>query len=55
MKKLDEMVDAVKGPMTRVEEFCKACMDGKYPTGDITASVLKNIESERSKERRQGT
>ena len=46
---LDEMVEAVRGPTTRVTSFCRACMDGDYPTGDVTPSVLKNIESERSR------
>jgi amidophosphoribosyltransferase len=32
----------------RIEHFCKACMDGKYPTGDVTQEVLDRIESERT-------
>ena len=48
-----KMVDAVRGPTERVEKFCKACMDGKYPTGDVTPKVLKSIESERSRTSRQ--
>ena len=27
--------------------FCMACMDGNYPTGDITPEVLAAIERER--------
>jgi hypothetical protein len=28
-------------------EFCKACFDGCYPTGDVTPEMLADIESER--------
>ncbi|MHC5010745.1 MAG: amidophosphoribosyltransferase [Planctomycetota bacterium] len=45
---LPGMVESVRGPTSRVSSFCMACMDGKYPTGDVTPTVLKNIESERS-------
>jgi amidophosphoribosyltransferase len=45
---LDGMVRAVKGPTTRIRRFCQACMDGKYPTGDVTPEVLRTIEAERA-------
>jgi len=45
---IPRMVDAVRGPTDRVTEFCKACMDGKYPTGDVTPKVLRTIESARA-------
>jgi amidophosphoribosyltransferase len=44
---IPDMVEAVKGPVKRVKQFCMACMDGKYPTGDVTPSVLRTIEAER--------
>ncbi len=46
---LEDMVTAVRGPTRRVTKFCMACMDGKYPTGDVTPEVLRSIESERTK------
>ncbi len=46
---LEDMVTAVRGPTKRVKNFCMACMDGKYPTGDVTPEVLRGIESERTK------
>ncbi len=46
---IDELVKAVKGPTDRVTRFCHACMDGTYPTGDVTPKVLKTIESERNR------
>ena len=46
---LEDMVTAVRGPTKRVTKFCMACMDGKYPTGDITPEVLRSIECERTK------
>jgi len=50
---IPEMVKAVKGPTKRIREFCMACMDGRYPTGDVTPEVLRTIESERSRESRK--
>jgi glutamine phosphoribosylpyrophosphate amidotransferase len=42
------MVDAVLPPNDKTDRhFCMACMDGKYPTGDITPAVLAEIENER--------
>jgi amidophosphoribosyltransferase len=32
-----------------IRNFCKACMDGHYPTGDVTEGTLQEIESERLK------
>ena len=50
---IPEMVKAVKGPTKRIREFCMACMDGNYPTGDVTSDVLRTIESERAREARK--
>jgi len=46
---INDLVKAVRGPTMRVGEFCHACMDGDYPTGDITPEVLRGLESERNK------
>ena len=46
---IDEMVEAVRGPTERVNQFCHACMDGKYPTGDVTKQVLRTLEAERNR------
>ena len=35
------------------EKFCMACMDGDYPTGDVTPQVLRSIEAERAAEARR--
>jgi len=53
----DALVYATIPGMTRaasvgnpdVQRFCKACMDGQYPTGDVTETTLAEIESERLK------
>ena len=50
---VEEMSAAVKGPTARVREFCRACMDGKYPTNDVTPAVLRNIEGERARAARK--
>jgi amidophosphoribosyltransferase len=47
------MVKAVKGPTKKIRQFCMACMDGNYPTHDVTPQVLRTIEAERSREARQ--
>ena len=50
---IPSMVRAVKGPTKRIQQFCMACMDGNYPTGDVTPNVLRSIESERAAEARR--
>jgi amidophosphoribosyltransferase len=50
---IDDLVKAVRGPTDRVAEFCHGCMDGRYPTGDITPEVLRGLESERNKAHRK--
>jgi len=30
-----------------LNDFCSACFDGCYPTGDITPEILDTIEKER--------
>jgi amidophosphoribosyltransferase len=43
---IEDMVQAVQavGPD---RQFCKACFDGNYPTGDITERMLSDIETDR--------
>ena len=49
---INDLVKSVKGPTSRVGSFCHACMDGEYPTGDVTPEVLRGLESERNKAHR---
>ena len=44
---LDDMVEAVSEAGANGGEFCKACFEGHYPTGDITERMLADIEHER--------
>jgi amidophosphoribosyltransferase len=44
---LDKMQDAARHTESKVDRFCTACFDGKYPTGDITSDVLESLECER--------
>ena len=37
-----------------VKDFCMACFDGKYKTGDVTADVLKSVADARLKEKACG-
>ncbi len=44
---IKEMEAAVKKQNPRIQSFCKACFNGKYPTGDVCAAMLAQIEAER--------
>jgi amidophosphoribosyltransferase len=44
----EDMVAACRPPNEEGERrFCMACMDGSYPTGDVTPAVIDEIEAER--------
>jgi amidophosphoribosyltransferase len=40
---------AVQQENPRIKNFCAACFDGIYPTGDITTDLLEDIESDRKR------
>jgi amidophosphoribosyltransferase len=44
---LDDMIQAVRASGAAGGKFCSACFDGHYPTGDVTDSMLLEIERER--------
>ncbi len=44
---IEEMVDAVRTAGNAELEFCKACFEGEYPTGDITEQMISDIETDR--------
>ena len=46
---IEEMERAVKKQNPSIKRFCKACFTGEYPTGDVSASILAQIERERDK------
>ncbi|MBS3819904.1 amidophosphoribosyltransferase [bacterium] len=46
---LDSLKKAVQMGNPELKEFCGACFDGNYPTGDVTPEILKAIEEERKK------
>ncbi len=47
------MVKAAQVGNPKIRHFCKACMDGEYPTGDVTPDMIAEIESERLKAHRE--
>jgi amidophosphoribosyltransferase len=51
--RIPEMVEAAGIGNPAIRHFCKACMDGVYPTGDVTGETLAEIESERLRAHRQ--
>jgi len=46
-QQLDDLLAAVVEGQTHVDRMCHACFSGEYPTGDITAEMLLQIEHER--------
>jgi amidophosphoribosyltransferase len=44
---LESLKKAVRTGNPKLTHFCAACFDGLYPTGDVTAEVLDEIEKER--------
>ena len=45
---IPDMVEAVRTAAGKAGiEFCKACFEGVYPTGDITEQMLSDIETDR--------
>ena len=45
---LDSLKKAVRLENPKLREFCAACFDGTYPTGDVSPELLKAIEDERT-------
>ena len=44
---LESLKKAVRLGNKKLNDFCGACFDGVYPTGDVTPEILKTIEKER--------
>ena len=45
---LDNLKKAVRMENKKLKQFCAACFDGCYVTGDVTPEMLKTIEKERT-------
>jgi amidophosphoribosyltransferase len=45
---LDALKEAVRMENPELVDFCAACFDGRYPTGDITPELLQDIEKGRA-------
>ncbi len=46
-QEIDEMVRTVQSLVPPGRDFCRACFTGDYPTGDVTESMLADIEADR--------
>ncbi len=44
---MDGMIDSAKRGNPEIKNFCAACMDGKYPTGDVDEAMIQGIVDER--------
>jgi amidophosphoribosyltransferase len=44
---LDDLKRAVALENPKLTEFCAACFDGRYPTGDVSPEILREIEEDR--------
>lgn len=44
---LESLKRAVRCGNKKITQFCGACFDGLYPTGDVTADILETIEQDR--------
>jgi amidophosphoribosyltransferase len=44
---LEALKKAVQAENPNIKNFCAACFDGIYPTGDITPDLLQDIEEDR--------
>ena len=44
---LEALKAAVRAENPKIRNFCAACFDGVYPTGDITPELLEDIEEDR--------
>jgi amidophosphoribosyltransferase len=44
---IPDMVEAVRTAGAGKTQFCMACFNGEYPTGDITEEMLSDIEQDR--------
>ena len=47
----DLMNECGKAGNEKIEDFCNACFNGEYPTGDITAEGLQSMAGDRCKNR----
>jgi amidophosphoribosyltransferase len=45
---LDSLKRAVQMGNDKIPQFCGACFDGLYPTGDVTPEILEAIEKDRN-------
>jgi len=48
---INEMEKAVRKQNKKITSFCMACFNGIYPTGDISAETLDQIEQERDSQK----
>lgn len=50
---IEDLKKAVKAGNPKIKRHCMACLDGEYPTSDITPETIKNWEDQRKKSKEQ--
>ncbi len=46
-QKLEDLIECAKVGNPDIDEFCTACLSGKYPTPEVTAEYLEEVERRR--------
>lgn len=46
-QKLEDLIESAKVGNPDIEQFCTACLDGKYPTPEVTDEFINNVEAAR--------
>lgn len=54
-QELDDLIEAVSRCNPKIQNFDTSCFNGKYVTGDITKSYLKQVDSERNDDVREAS
>lgn len=54
-QKLDSLKRSCKKGNKKLDDLCSACMDGKYPTHDITPAVLRRLGGERTSSKKKAS
>lgn len=52
-QRLECLKQGVRQENPELGQFCAACFDGRYPTGDVTPELLESIEKDRNRDQKK--